>query len=383
MLNSSERNRDALEEDQKPSKHNQNDELVVDSIEIDDSNLSTLEVEDIDSSSVELDHIELSDVKSNNVELNDVKSDDVTLNSVELDEVESIDVELVDVKLNDFESVDAELNGVESNDIASDNVELNDVEQNNAKVDNVESLETALDNVESSTVELSDIESKTVESDDIKLNDRKSNDADLDNVESKSIKLDSTKLESVEIVADDEAPIAVSSTDHLTDTKAMDRMPAHVTTGSSLTPRSRLAKTPKITANGSRAFIWYALALVVLIIDQWTKWLAETNLVFNEPIPVIEPFLNWTLAYNYGAAFSFLANAGGWQKWFFSGLALVMSIFLTVYLTKAPRQAKLLSVGLALVLGGAIGNLIDRLRLGKVVRLYPRPLCRRLALPYL
>jgi signal peptidase II len=141
----------------------------------------------------------------------------------------------------------------------------------------------------------------------------------------------------------------------------------HVTTGNSMTPISRLVKTPKMIANGSKAFMWYLLSLVVLILDQWTKWLAETNLTFHEPVPVIEPILNWTLAYNYGAAFSFLADAGGWQKWFFSGLALVMSIFLIGYLVKAPRQAKLLSTGLALVLGGAIGNLIDRLLHGHVI----------------
>ena len=141
---------------------------------------------------------------------------------------------------------------------------------------------------------------------------------------------------------------------------------AHATTGSSITPKSRLVKTPKIVANGSRAFIWYLLSMVVVTIDQWTKWLAETKLSFHEPVTVIEPFLNWTLAYNYGAAFSLLADAGGWQKWFFSGLALIMSVFLIVYLLKVPRQAKLLSVGLALVLGGAIGNLIDRLLNGKV-----------------
>ena len=143
--------------------------------------------------------------------------------------------------------------------------------------------------------------------------------------------------------------------------------PAHVTSGSSLVPRSRLIKTPKILANGKQACIWYLVAVVVIIIDQWTKWLAQTKLAFHEPIAVIEPVLNWTLAYNYGAAFSFLADAGGWQKWFFSGLALLMALFLSVYLIKVPRQAKLLSIGLALMLGGAIGNLIDRLMLGKVV----------------
>lgn len=143
--------------------------------------------------------------------------------------------------------------------------------------------------------------------------------------------------------------------------------PAHVTTGNSVTPRSRLIKTPKLVANGSRAFVWYLLSIAIVILDQWTKWLAETKLNFLEPIPVIEPFLNWTLAYNYGAAFSFLADAGGWQKWFFSGLALVIALFLVVYLIRAPRNAKLLSLGLAMVLGGAIGNLNDRVRLGKVV----------------
>lgn len=91
---------------------------------------------------------------------------------------------------------------------------------------------------------------------------------------------------------------------------------AHATTGSSVTPRSRLDKTPKMIANGRRAFVWYLLSLVVILLDQWTKWLAQTKLTFHEPVPVIEPFLSWTLAYNYGAAFSFLADAGGWQKWF-------------------------------------------------------------------
>ena len=143
--------------------------------------------------------------------------------------------------------------------------------------------------------------------------------------------------------------------------------PAHATTGSSSTLKGRLNKTPKLVANGRLALNWYLLSLVVVIFDQWTKWLAETKLTFLEPVAVIEPFLNWTLAYNYGAAFSFLADAGGWQKWFFAGLALLMSLFLIGYLIKAPRQAKLLALGLALVLGGAVGNLIDRLLHGHVI----------------
>ena len=156
-----------------------------------------------------------------------------------------------------------------------------------------------------------------------------------------------------------ESEQSVSSEDH-------SPRPAHVTTGNSMTPKSRLTKTPKLIANGSRAFVWYLLSIAVIIVDQWTKWLAETKLSFNEPVTVIEPFLNWTLAYNYGAAFSLLADAGGWQKWFFSGLAFVMSVSLIIYLLKVPRKAKLLSMGLALLLGGAVGNLIDRLLNGKV-----------------
>lgn len=139
-------------------------------------------------------------------------------------------------------------------------------------------------------------------------------------------------------------------------------------TDTSLPMGANLAKRePEMVANGRFALNWYLLSLVVIILDQWTKWLAETNLTFLEPVPVIEPFLNWTLAYNYGAAFSFLADAGGWQKWFFSGMAILMSLFLIVYLPKAARKTKLLSLGLALVLGGAIGNLIDRLLHGHVI----------------
>lgn len=137
--------------------------------------------------------------------------------------------------------------------------------------------------------------------------------------------------------------------------------PAYATASPSLTKR------PKLIPNRQRALLWYVLSLIVIGLDQWTKWLAELKLNFHEPIAVIEPILNWTLAYNYGAAFSFLADQGGWQKWFFAGLSLAMSLFLVIYLTRAPRQAKLLNIGLALILGGAIGNLIDRLRIGKVI----------------
>ncbi|PNK61269.1 signal peptidase II [Psychrobacter sp. FDAARGOS_221] len=134
-----------------------------------------------------------------------------------------------------------------------------------------------------------------------------------------------------------------------------------------VTPEPSPNKRPKLIPNGRQALLWYVLSLIAIGLDQWTKWLADTRLNFHDPIPVIEPYLNWTLAYNYGAAFSFLADQGGWQKWFFASLSFVMSLFLLVYLTRAPRQAKLLNVGLALILGGAVGNLIDRVRIGKVI----------------
>lgn len=122
-----------------------------------------------------------------------------------------------------------------------------------------------------------------------------------------------------------------------------------------------------LTPNGNRAFIWYALSIVVVVLDQISKLYFENRLDLYESIPVIEPVLSWTLAYNHGAAFSFLANQGGWQKWFFAGLAVAVSVFLLWHIRTVPRQAKLLSVALALILGGAVGNLIDRLLYGHVI----------------
>ena len=74
-----------------------------------------------------------------------------------------------------------------------------------------------------------------------------------------------------------------------------------------------------------------------------------------------------TLAHNYGAAFSFLSDAGGWQRWFFTVLASAVSLALLVWLLRLPREEWLTGLGLSLILGGAIGNLIDRIQLGYVV----------------
>ena len=115
------------------------------------------------------------------------------------------------------------------------------------------------------------------------------------------------------------------------------------------------------------ALIWLLLSAVVIALDLWTKQIALDHLQYNQPVPVIDGWLNWTLLYNYGAAFSFLGNAGGWQKWVFSGLAVGISGLLTWWLARLPRADWRQALPFALVIGGAIGNLVDRLRFGYVV----------------
>lgn len=111
---------------------------------------------------------------------------------------------------------------------------------------------------------------------------------------------------------------------------------------------------------------FYLLAVVVLLLDQATKLLAEHSLLLHETVPVV-PFFNITLAYNTGAAFSFLADQGGWQRWFFSLLALLVSIALVVWISRLKRHEKGVGYALSLILGGAVGNLIDRVLYGHVI----------------
>ncbi len=110
---------------------------------------------------------------------------------------------------------------------------------------------------------------------------------------------------------------------------------------------------------------WLALAALVLLLDQATKaWmLASFRLMESQSVT---SFFNLVLVYNSGAAFSFLAGAGGWQKWFFVILALAISVWL-LSLLRTHAQERLLPTALALILGGAIGNVVDRLRFDAVV----------------
>jgi signal peptidase II len=111
---------------------------------------------------------------------------------------------------------------------------------------------------------------------------------------------------------------------------------------------------------------WLWLSALVVVLDQATKWLAEGALVPYTPAPLI-PSLNLTLMYNEGAAFSFLADAGGWQRWFFAALAAVVTVVLTLWLRRLKVGEGMTAVGLVLIIGGAIGNVIDRVLTGRVV----------------
>lgn len=110
---------------------------------------------------------------------------------------------------------------------------------------------------------------------------------------------------------------------------------------------------------------WYGISAVVIALDLYTKHLIEVAFTYGDML-TITSFFDLVRYHNQGAAFSFLADAGGWQKWFFSGISVVAAIVIT-YLIQKYRTEKLFCVGLALVLGGAIGNLYDRVTLGYVV----------------
>ena len=114
------------------------------------------------------------------------------------------------------------------------------------------------------------------------------------------------------------------------------------------------------------AIIWLWLAALVFVLDIATKQIAEAFLNYGEPVYLL-PVLDFTLLYNKGAAFSFLANEGGWQRWFFTAISLVVSIVLIVWLKKLPRTQLWLPIALALILGGALGNLFDRVLFGHVI----------------
>jgi signal peptidase II len=114
------------------------------------------------------------------------------------------------------------------------------------------------------------------------------------------------------------------------------------------------------------AFAWLLMSALIVVLDLWTKGLATESLTLYRPVELTS-WLNMTLAHNYGAAFSFLSDAGGWQRWLFTGLASVVTVVLIIWLVRLPPEDKLTSAALGLVIGGAVGNLVDRINNGYVV----------------
>ena len=112
---------------------------------------------------------------------------------------------------------------------------------------------------------------------------------------------------------------------------------------------------------------WLWLTLLVLVIDLTTKVYFDNSLQMYQQIVVIPDLFSWTLAYNTGAAFSFLADSTGWQRWLFALIAVVVSTVLVVWLKRLGRNDTWLAIALALILGGALGNLYDRIAYGHVV----------------
>ncbi len=115
------------------------------------------------------------------------------------------------------------------------------------------------------------------------------------------------------------------------------------------------------------ALPWLLLSATIIALDQWTKSIVMATLTLHRPVQVIARFWNWTLDYNKGAAFSLLGDAAGWQRWLFAGLDVGVSIGMALWLVRTPRSDWRTALPFALVIGGALGNLVDRIRLGHVI----------------
>ena len=129
-------------------------------------------------------------------------------------------------------------------------------------------------------------------------------------------------------------------------------------------PPSASGQSPLVQRTHPAAWLWLSLAVIGL--DQATKFLVLRFFALYERVEVL-PVLDFTLLHNTGAAFSMLAGASGWQRPFFIALGVVVSVLLIAWIWRTPRGDKLLPLALSLILGGALGNVIDRVRLGYVI----------------
>lgn len=142
-------------------------------------------------------------------------------------------------------------------------------------------------------------------------------------------------------------------------------MPRSPSSGADSVPVTlRVGNSARRARTGAWIYLWLTAAVIVL--DQLTKAVIQRTMQLGQVIVVL-PVLEITRVNNLGAAFSFLGSASGWQRWLFAILAAVVSVALLLWLRRIDRHARLLASGVALILGGALGNLIDRLRLGHVV----------------
>jgi signal peptidase II len=116
---------------------------------------------------------------------------------------------------------------------------------------------------------------------------------------------------------------------------------------------------------GKLAWLW--VSVLVIVLDQWSKQVVLGALAYAERVTVIPGYFDWVHVYNTGAAFSFLADGAGWQRWLFTLIAVVVSAVLVIWMKRLRPAETWLAVSLALVLGGALGNLYDRIALGHVV----------------
>lgn len=118
------------------------------------------------------------------------------------------------------------------------------------------------------------------------------------------------------------------------------------------------------TSTGMLRWLW--LSLIVVVLDQASKQWVESSFMLFETLAVM-PFFNLTLAYNDGAAFSFLSDQSGWQRWFLSGLAGVVTLAMVFWLRGIEQRERMIAIALSLIIGGAVGNLIDRILFGHVI----------------
>lgn len=132
------------------------------------------------------------------------------------------------------------------------------------------------------------------------------------------------------------------------------------------TKKKPASPTPKLVTRSSTSMLpWLGIALIVVLLDQVTKITVERSFSYGETLPITS-FFNLILVYNPGAAFSFLGDAGGWQRYFFTAIA-VGAVGFILYLLKRHAGQRLFCFALSLIMGGAIGNVIDRLAYGHVI----------------